>query len=59
MKKGFETSDIKTFLTEINKVSQDYKKIKKYMKSNYYQLQVMNGTERIVNELVNKYYKKD
>jgi tyrosine-protein phosphatase YwqE len=59
MKKGFETSDIKTFLTEINKVSKDYKKIKKYMKSSYYQLQVMNGTERIVNELVNKYYKKD
>jgi len=59
MKKGFNNSEVKGILNEMNKISQEYKKIKKYMKSNYYQLQVMNGTEKIVNNLVNKYYKEE
>jgi len=59
MKKGFNNSEVKEILNEMNKISQEYKKIKKYMKSNYYQLQVMNGTEKIVNNLVNKYYKEE
>lgn len=58
MSKGFDKSDVKDFLTEVNNISKNYKKIKKYMKSNYYHLHVLNGTETIVNDLVNKYYKE-
>lgn len=59
MKKGFNNSDVKGFLNEINKISKEYKKIKKYMKTNYFEIQKLNGTEKIVNDLVNKYYKEE
>lgn len=36
-------------------ITKQYKKLKKYMKSNYYNLLIMNGTENIVTNLVNKY----
>lgn len=36
-------------------ITKQYKKLKKYMKSNYYNLLVMNGTENIITNLVNKY----
>lgn len=36
-------------------ITKKYKKLKKYMKSNYYDLLVMNGTENIITDLVNKY----
>lgn len=29
------------------------------MKTSYYQLQMLNGTEKIVNGLMNKYYKEE
>jgi len=58
MKKGFDNSDVKGFLSDINKISKEYKKIKKYMKTNYFEIQKLNGTEKIVNDLVNKYYKE-
>ena len=59
MKKGFDNSDVKGFLNlnEVNNITKEYKKIKKYMKTSYYQLQMLNGTEKIVNGLMNKYYK--
>jgi hypothetical protein len=61
MKKGFDNSDVKGFLNldEVNKITKEYKKIKKYMKTSYYQLQMLNGTEKIVNGLMNKYYKEE
>lgn len=59
MSKGFNNSDVNGFLNEVNKITKEYKKIKKYMKTNYYQLQVMEGTEKIVNDLMNKYYKEE
>jgi hypothetical protein len=58
MKKGFDNSDVKGFVSDINKISKEYKKIKKYMKTNYFEIQKLNGTEKIVNDLVNKYYKE-
>jgi hypothetical protein len=58
MKKGFDNSEIKGFISDINKISKEYKKIKKYMKTNYFEIQKLNGTEKIVNDLVNKYYKE-
>ena len=59
MKKGFDNSDVKGFVSDINKISKEYKKIKKYMKTNYFEIQKLNGTEKIVNDLVNKYYKEE
>lgn len=59
MKKGFDNSEVKEFLTEVNKISKEYKKIKKYMKTNYFEMQKLNGTEQIVNDLLNKYYKEE
>jgi hypothetical protein len=61
MKKGFDNSDVKGFLNldEVNNITKEYKKIKKYMKTSYYQLQMLNGTEKIVNGLMNKYYKEE
>lgn len=37
---------------EVDKLLKRYKKIKKYMKSNFYHLQVINGTETIVSNLL-------
>lgn len=61
MKKGFDNSDVKGFLNldEVNNITKEYKKIKKYMKTSYYQLQMLNGTEKIVNGLMYKYYKEE
>jgi hypothetical protein len=59
MSEGFSNKQVESFLSEVNKITKDYKKIKKYMKTNYYQLQVMEGTEKIVNDLMNKYYKEE
>tara|TARA_B100000927_G_scaffold139430_1_gene112521 strand:- start:945 stop:1181 length:237 start_codon:yes stop_codon:yes gene_type:complete len=36
---------------EFNKVLKKYKKIKKYMKSNLFQIKMMDGTEKLVTEL--------
>lgn len=37
---------------EVDKLLKQYKKVKKYMKSNFYHLQVVNGTETIVSKLL-------
>ena len=36
----------------IEQVKKKYKKIKKYMKSNLYQIKVMDGTEKVVSNLL-------
>ena len=36
---------------EFDKVMKKYKKIKKYMKSNLFQIKMMDGTEKLVTEL--------
>lgn len=40
---------------EVQKLLKEYKKIKKYMKSPLYQVQVMDGTEKKVSELLKDY----
>lgn len=40
---------------EVKKLLKEYKKIKKYMKSPLYQVQVMDGTETKVSELLENY----
>jgi hypothetical protein len=37
---------------ELNKIIKKYKKIKKYMKSNYYALRVLDNSETIVTKLL-------
>jgi hypothetical protein len=37
---------------ELNKIIKKYKKIKKYMKTNYYIMKTLNGTETIVSSLL-------
>lgn len=36
----------------IEQVKKKYKKIKKYMKSNLYQIKVIDGTEKVVSNLI-------
>ncbi len=36
---------------EYKKVLKKYKKIKKYMKSNLFQIKIMDGTEKVVSQL--------
>lgn len=40
-------------------IKKQYKYVKKYMRSAIYQVRVMDGTEKTVNELLDKYYKED
>lgn len=40
---------------EVEKLLHKYKKITKYMKSSIYQIKVMDGTEKVVSELLNEY----
>lgn len=41
---------------EVDKLLKEYKKIKKYMKSSLYQVKKIDGTEKVVSELLNEYY---
>jgi len=40
---------------EINKVTKEYKKLKKYMKTNMYKIKDMSGKETIVSKLLDEY----
>lgn len=51
MSGGFKMSINKD---EINKLIKKYKKAKKIMKSNLYQVQVMDGTETYISSLISE-----
>jgi len=40
-------------------IKKQYKEVKKYMRSPIYQIRVMDGKEKIVNELLDKYYQEE
>jgi hypothetical protein len=40
--------------TEVDRILKKYKKIKKYMNSPFYELNRVNGTEKIVSELLDE-----
>jgi len=42
---------------EVDKLIKDYKKIKKYMKSSFYTIKKIDGTEEIVSQLLKEYGK--
>lgn len=54
MSEGFNQNKIKVNLNkdEIDKLIKKYKNIKKYMKTSFYQIKKMDGTEKIVNNLL-------
>ena len=56
MTKGFGKDDVKVEFEipqeQIDMLLKKYKKIKKYQKSNLYQVMTMDGTERIVSEMI-------
>ena len=54
MSEGFSKENIEVSINknELNKVLKDYKKIKKYMRSPLYTIKKMDGTEKIVTELL-------
>ena len=56
MTKGFGKDDVKVEFEipqeQIDMLLKKYKKIKKYQKSNLYQVMTMDGTETIVSEMI-------
>jgi hypothetical protein len=57
MSEGFNNK-LKVVVNEdgVDKLLKEYKKIKKYMKSSLYQVKKIDGTEKVVSELLNEYY---
>jgi predicted nucleic acid-binding Zn-ribbon protein len=46
---------VKLNMEEVDKLTKEYKKLKKYMKSTMYELQTLNGSETVISELLDKY----
>lgn len=57
MSEGF-TNKVKVEINPngVNNLLKQYKKIKKYMKSPLYQVKKIDGTEKVVSELLKEYY---
>jgi hypothetical protein len=57
MSEGFNNK-LKVVLDEdgVDKLLKEYKKIKKYMRSSLYQVKKIDGTEKVVSELLDEYY---
>jgi hypothetical protein len=57
MSEGFNNK-LKVVVNEdgVDKLLKEYKKIKKYMRSSLYQVKKIDGTEKVVSELLNEYY---
>ena len=52
---GEKKKGVRLNMDEVNKITKEYKKLKKYMKTNFYEIQNINGTEKIISELLNNY----
>jgi len=56
---GFDGKDkkkgIRINLDEVNKLTKEYKKLKKYMKTNFYEIQNLSGDEKIISNLLKEY----
>ena len=57
MSEGFNNK-LKVVVNEdgVDKLLKEYKKIKKYMRSSLYQVKKIDGTEKVVSELLDEYY---
>lgn len=57
MSEGFSNNlKVEINRDEVDKLLKEYKKIKKYMRSSLYQVKKIDGTEKVVSELLNEYY---
>jgi hypothetical protein len=57
MSEGFDNKlKVEINSDEVDKLLKQYKKIKKYMKSSLYEVKKIDGTEKVVSELLNEYY---
>jgi hypothetical protein len=57
MNNGFDKRlEVEINTDEVGKLLKEYKKIKKYMRSSLYQVKKIDGTEKVVSELLNEYY---
>jgi len=57
MSEGFNNKlKVEINSNEVDKLLKKYKKIKKYMKSSLYEVNKIDGTEKVVSELLNEYY---
>lgn len=54
MNNGFETKGVKVNVNKeaLNKIIKQYKKAKKYMKSNLFTVKTMDGTENYISSLL-------
>ena len=56
MTEGFDNKlKVEIDSTEVDKLLKQYKKIKKYMKSSLYEVKKIDGTEKVVSELLKEY----
>ena len=46
---------VKINYEEVNKITQEYKELKKYMKTNLYQIQTLSGQETKISKLLKDY----
>jgi len=57
MSEGFNNKlKVEINSNEVDKLLKKYKKIKKYMKSSLYEVNKIDGTEKVVSELLSEYY---
>lgn len=57
MSEGFNNKlKVEINSNEVDKLLKQYKKIKKYMKSSLYEVNKIDGTEKVVSELLSEYY---
>jgi hypothetical protein len=50
-----EKEGIKINYDEVNKLTKEYKKLKKYMKTNLYEIQTLSGQETKISKLLKDY----
>jgi len=57
MSEGFNNK-VKVVVNQdsVDRLLKEYKKIKKYMRSSLYQVKKIDGTEKVVSELLDEYY---
>lgn len=56
MTEGFDNKlKVEIDSIEVDKLLKQYKKIKKYMKSSLYEVKKIDGTEKVVSELLKEY----
>lgn len=56
MSEGFNKVKVEINPDQVGKLLKEYKKIKKYMRSPLYQVKKIDGTEKVVSELLSEYY---